>query len=145
MEQSFFCRFIFLHKLSNILNNNSIGLYDIDGPGIFNKLSGPQMKQRKKKVIQRLRTINNDNIKCYICGVTSVDFLNITRFENWVLPTSQKTKQRHNIFRSNLYIDTNSNHPPQILKQLPKYIRIYLMNAKQYTKNPWINMVSTKA
>ena len=44
-----------LNKLSNTVHKNSIGLYRDDGLGVFDKLSGPQIKQRKKKMIKILK------------------------------------------------------------------------------------------
>ena len=44
-----------LNKLSNTVYKNSIGLYRDDGLGVFDKLSGPQIVQRKKKIIKILK------------------------------------------------------------------------------------------
>ena len=44
-----------LNKLSNTAYKNSIGLYRDDGLGVFDKLSGPQIVQRKKKIIKILK------------------------------------------------------------------------------------------
>ena len=41
-----------LNKVSNIIDKNSIGLYRDDGLGLFYNLSGPQIEQRKKKIIK---------------------------------------------------------------------------------------------
>ena len=64
-----------LNKLSNIIDKNSIGLYRDDNLGVFERLSGPKIALRKKKIIK----ISKD------CGlsvtatsnVTSLDFLDI--------------------------------------------------------------------
>ena len=40
-----------LNKLSNIIDKNSIDLYRDDGLGVFDKLSGPQIEKKKKKII----------------------------------------------------------------------------------------------
>ena len=41
-----------LNKLSNVLDKNNISLYRDDGLDVFDKLSGPQIEQRKKEVIK---------------------------------------------------------------------------------------------
>ena len=65
-----------LNKLSNIVVKNSIGLCRVDGLGMFDKLSSPQIEQRKKKIIKTFKdselsiTLTSNN--------TSVDFLHIS-------------------------------------------------------------------
>ena len=44
-----------LNKLSNIIEKNSIGLYRDDSLGVFDKLSGPKIEQRKKKIFKDCR------------------------------------------------------------------------------------------
>ena len=39
-----------LNKLSNTIDKNNIGLYRDDGLGVFDKLSGPQIEKKKKKI-----------------------------------------------------------------------------------------------
>ena len=42
----------FLNKLGSIIDKNCIGLYRNDSLGVFDKLSGPQIEQKKKKIIK---------------------------------------------------------------------------------------------
>ena len=72
MEQRCFC----FEKLSNILDKNSIGLYRDGGLGVLDKLIGPQIEKKEKKIIKI----------CKNCGlsitaktnIASVDFLGLT-------------------------------------------------------------------
>ena len=41
-----------LNKLSNVLDKNNISLCRDDGLDVFDKLSGPQIEQRKMEVIK---------------------------------------------------------------------------------------------
>ena len=104
-----------LNKLSNIIDKNSIGLYRDDGLGMLDKLSGPQIEQKKKKIIK----FSKD------CGLPITLTTNITSAEFLDLTLHLKT-EFHQLFRKPnndpIYIGINSNHPPQILKQLPKSI-----------------------
>ena len=104
-----------LNKVSNIIDKNSIGLYRDDGLGVFLQLSGPQIEQRKKKIIKIFKD-SGLSIKV-TTNITSVDFSDIT--------LSLKTEFYQPFRKPNndsIYIDINSNHPPQRLKQLPKSI-----------------------
>ena len=44
-----------LNKLNNIIDENTIGLYRDNGLGVFDKLSGPQIDQRKRKIIKNFK------------------------------------------------------------------------------------------
>ena len=82
---------------------------------MFDKLSGPQIEQKKKKIIN----IFKDCILSItvITNITFIDFLDLT--------LNLKTQYYQPFRKPNndpIYIDINSNHPPQILKQLPKSI-----------------------
>ena len=65
-----------LNKLSIIVVKNSIGLCRVDGLGVFDKLSSPQIEQKKKNIIKTFKdgelsiTLTSNN--------TSVDFLHIS-------------------------------------------------------------------
>ena len=57
-------------------------------------------------------------------NITSVDFLDLTL--NFKTESHQPSRKPNN---NPIYIDINSNHPPQILKKLPKSI------SKRLSKN----------
>ena len=44
-----------LNKLNNIIDENTICLYHDDGLGVFDKLSGPQIDRRKRKIIKNFK------------------------------------------------------------------------------------------
>ena len=104
-----------LNKLSNIIYKNSIGLYGNDGLGVFDKLSGPQIEQMKKKIIKIFKDCGLSIT--VTTSITSVDFLDLTL--NLKTESYQPSRKPNN---DPIYIDINSNHPPQTLKQLPKSI-----------------------
>ena len=104
-----------LNKLSNIIDKNSIGLYRDDGLGVFDKLYGPQIEQKKKKIIKNFKECGLSIT--VTTNITSVDFLDLTL--NLKTESYQPFRKPNN---GPIYIDINSNHPPQILKRLPKSI-----------------------
>ena len=111
-----------LNKLSNILDKNNIGLYLDNSLGMFDKLSVPQMEQRKKNIMKifkdcRLSIMVTTNI-------TSADLLDLTL--NLKTESYQPFRKSSN---NPIYTDFNSTHPPQLLKQLPKSI------SKRLSKN----------
>ena len=57
-----------LNKLSNVIDKNSIGLYGDDSLGVFDKLSGPQIEKKKKKIIKIFKD----------CGLSITVTTNIT-------------------------------------------------------------------
>ena len=110
-----------LNKLSNIIDKNSIGLYRADGLGMFDKLSGPQI-EKKKKIIKIFKDCGLSIT--VTTNITSVDFLDLTL--NLKTESYQPFRKRNN---NPIYIDINSYHPHQVLKQLPKSI------SKRLSKN----------
>ena len=102
-----------LNKLSNVIDKNSIGLYRNDCLGVFGKLSGPQIEQRKKKIVKI----------CKDCELTITVTTSITLILHLIL--NLETDSYQPLRKANndpIYIDINLNHSPQILKQLPKSI-----------------------
>ena len=95
-----------LNKLSNIIYKNSIGLYGNDGLGVFDKLSGPQIEQMKKKIIKIFKDCGLSIT--VTTSITSVDFLDLTL--NLKTESYQPSRKPNN---DPIYIDINSNHPPQ--------------------------------
>ena len=64
-----------LNKLSNIIDKNSIGLYRDDNFGVFDKLSGPQIEQRKKNITKIFKDCGLSITAT--TNITSADFLNL--------------------------------------------------------------------
>ena len=95
---------------------DSIGLYCDDGLGIFESLSGPQMERKKKNIIKVFK----------MCGLSIIVTTNITS-EDYLDVTFNLKTESYQPFRNNNesnsepeYTDISSNHPQQVLKQLPK-------------------------
>ena len=104
-----------LNKLSNIIDIGSIGLYRDDRLGIFESLFRPQIERKKKNIVKVFKMSGLSIILTTI--ITSVDFLDVTFKLN--TESYQRFRKPNN---GPKYIDISSNHPPQVLKQLPNSI-----------------------
>ena len=100
-----------LNGLANEYGKKSIGLYRDDGLAIFKNTSGPQTQRIRKN-------ITNHGLKITIqTNLKIVNYLDVTfNFTNGSYYPYRKP--------SNLpqYIIIKSNHPPNIIKQLPASI-----------------------
>ena len=104
-----------LSKLSNVIHMNNIGLYRDDGLAIIRKSFGPEMERTRKKVIAIFKT---HGLKVTVdTNSFQKDFLDATFDLN-----SGKFWPYRKPNDSPLYINTRSNHPPSITKQLPHMI-----------------------
>ena len=104
-----------LHQLIDIIPKEDLGLYRDDGLGTVNNLSGPE-KERIKKQIVRIFKINGLNITIKT-NLKTADFLDV-HFD--LTQDIYKPYKKPN--DDPLYINKNSNHPPTIIKQIPKAI-----------------------
>ena len=104
-----------LNNLSEKYGKNNVGLYRDDGLVLLRNASGPQSEWTRKDITrefkkQGLNISISTNLK--ICN-----FLDVTL---------NLTDGTHYLYRKpnneTLYIDTNSNHPPTIIKHLPAAI-----------------------
>ena len=101
-----------LSKLSTKCDKENIGLYRDDGLAAVKNLSGPQT-ERLKKDFQNI--FNENGLKIVIqCNLKVVDYLDVTFNLN---DGSFKPYRKPN--DETIYIDAKSNHPPNIIKQLP--------------------------
>ena len=104
-----------LNNLSEKYGKNNVGLYRDDGLVLLRNASGPQSERTRKDVTREFKkqVLNisiSTNLKiCYFLDVT----LNLT---DGVHSPYRKPNNE------TLYIDTNSNHPPTIIKHLPAAI-----------------------
>ena len=99
-------------KLTNIMDKEGVGLYLDDGLGVFKNISRPETERKKKAIVKAigLSIVVDTNQK-------TVDFLDVTfDLDKNICKPYQKPNN------SPIYINKNSNHPPNILKQLPKSI-----------------------
>ena len=101
-----------LYQLSLKYNKNNIGLYRDDGLAVFKNISGPQAEKIKKH-FQNIFRKNNLNI-IVKCNLKIVDSLDVT------LNLSDSSYRPFHKLNSEInYIHRESNHPPNIIKQLP--------------------------
>ena len=100
-----------LHKLSTQYDKYNIGLYRDDGLAIFKNISGPES--------ERIKSIFKENELDIIieCKKKEVDYLDITINLN-----DGTYKPYHKPDNNIQYINVESNHPPNIIKQIPDTI-----------------------
>ena len=107
--------FIILTRLATIIKKSDCGLYRDDGLVILRNVNGQQIDRTRKNIIKIFKDIGfgidiETNLKV-------VDFLDITfNLNNGIYKPYKKPNDRL------LYINKSSNHPPQIINQLPKII-----------------------
>ena len=65
-----------LHKISNMIDKIDLGLYRDDGLSIFNNLSGPEIKWKKKQIIKAFKGC--DLTITVTTNITTLEFLDIT-------------------------------------------------------------------
>ena len=116
-----------LNKLSNITDEDSIGLYLVDRVGIFENLSGPQIEGKKKSIIKVFKEYGLSII--VTTNIVYVDFLDV-KF-NLKTESYQRFRKPNN---ESKYIDINSKikinlFQNQSRKDYPKYrhLRKYLI------------------
>ena len=110
-----------LHTISTKIDKNDTGLYRDDGLIILRNSNGRTTDQKRKRIIQIFKDIGfqieiETNLK-------KVNFLDVTL--NLTNNTYKPFKKPNDQLR---YVHTSSNHPPQILKQLPASINDRLSN-----------------
>ena len=101
-----------LSQLSISCDKKNLGLYRDDGLAVFKNMSGPQAEKMKKDFQKVFR--NNDLQITITCNLKVVDYLDVTFNLN---DGSYKPYRKPN--DETMYINAQSNHPPNILKQLP--------------------------
>ena len=104
-----------LSELNAIHGDGSIGLYRDDGLGAFNNISGPQADKLRKDIT---KCFKDHGLKITIkTNLKIVNFLDVTfdlssgTYYPYIKPNDTP-----------LYINTRSNHPPNIIRQLPESI-----------------------
>ena len=104
-----------LNLLKTIIRKENVGLYRDDGLGIIRNSSGPEIDRMRKQIIKVFKECGlNIVIKM---NLKTVDFLDV-RF-NLTNNTYEPYRKPNN---EPVYININSNHPLNILKELPKSI-----------------------
>ena len=104
-----------LDKLSNLLGKENVGLYRDDGLAAINSCSGPVLDRTRKNIIALFK---KEGLNITIeTNLAETDFLDVTlnlvtgKYLPYRKPNSDP-----------LYINVKSNHPPTIIKDLPKMI-----------------------
>ena len=104
-----------LSELSAILPKEEIGLYRDDGLGIMKRIGGPEIERRKKKIIEVFKKHNlsitiKTNLKVVQYLDVEFDLIN-NRYKPYRKPNDTP-----------LYVNKFSNHPPNVLRQIPRGI-----------------------
>ena len=110
-----------LSLLSEKFIKENIGLYRDDGLGIFRNINGHQADKIRKE-FHKLFKQHGLSLEIE-CNLKTVNYLDITLDLN---KGTYKPYRKPN--DETLYIDAKSNHPTNILKQLPKSIETRLSN-----------------
>ena len=108
-----------------------IGLYHDDGLACFGYTSGPQADRIRKEFIKIFKEDFNLTITCET-NLKAVNFLDVT-----LNLTTGKYQPYNKPDNNPLYINILSNHPPNIIKNLPQNIskRINTLSADKTTFN----------
>ena len=110
-----------LFQLSNKFDKNNIGLYRDDGLAIFKDINGHEADKIRKEFHQ---LFNKNGLSLEIdCNLKVVNYLDITfNLNNGTYKPFRKPNDE------TLYINAKSNHPQNIIKQLPISIESRLSN-----------------
>ena len=104
-----------LYKLKNVFQNSTFGLNRNDGLAVIKGLSRPEIERLEKNVVK--------NIKDYGLNITIEANLHIV---NYLDVTFDLRKGTYLPYRKSdnppVHINSCSNHPPTVIKQLPKSI-----------------------
>ena len=110
------CGFIGIYLLSQlctIISKNNCGLYREDRLTIQEYINGQQIDQLRKKIIKIFKKIG------FKIGIeTNLKIVNFFDLTFNLINGSYKPYKKPN--NTLLYINKNSNHPPQIIKKLQK-------------------------
>ena len=106
--------FIF-NKLKNVFQNSTFGLYRDDGLAVIKGLSGPEIERLKKNIVKTFKDCGlNITIEANLHTVTYLD-VTFDLGKGVYLPYRKPDNRP-------VYINSCSNHPPTVIKQLPKSI-----------------------
>ena len=104
-----------LSLLSKDINKNHIGLYRDDGLAILKNTSGPAAEKLKKKLQKLFKEKDLDII--VQCNLKITNYLDITlNLNDGSYRPYRKPNEETN------YIHVNSDHPPSIIKEIPRSI-----------------------
>ena len=102
-------------KQAKLLGKENVGLYRDDGLAAINSCSGPVLDRTRKNIIALFK---KEGLNVTIeTNLAETDFLHVT----FKLATEKYFPYRKPN-NDPLYINAKSNHPPAIIKDLPKMI-----------------------
>ena len=104
-----------LSKLSKVIPPSQLGLYRDDGLGMIPNANGPKMDKLRKDIIKIFKN-EGLNVTCE-SNLKETDFLDVT----FNIETAKYYPYRKPNDNPQ-YINTSSNHPPQVIKQIPSTI-----------------------
>ena len=121
----------FLNKFIRLIGRKNLGLYRDDGLITINNSSGPVLVKMRKNIIALFK---NEGLSITIeTNLFETDFIDVT--------FNLATRKSFSFRKSNnqpLYINVKSNHPPNILRDLPSMINKRLSdlscNEEEYEK-----------
>ena len=102
-------------------NQNDVGLHRDDSLGILQNFSGLQNERVRKEIIKTFK----------VCGlsITTKTNLKVVHFLDIELDLINNTYRSYKKPNDKpMYINVNSNHPPNIIKQIPESINKRLSN-----------------
>ena len=120
-----------LNDLSNLIGKNSVSLYRDDGLAVVDNAYGSQMDKIRKQMRDIFQ--KKDLSITTKINLSATDFLGVSfnLSQNTYYPFRKPGNKR-------LYINSKSNHPPTIIKQLPFMINKRLnelsCNKKKFDK-----------
>ena len=104
-----------LNMLSSLIDPDNVGLYRDDGLAVLRNANGHVSDKRRKEIIREFKRIGlNITIQA---NLNIVNFLDVTFDLN-----SGVYQPYHKPNETPMYINVKSNHPQNIIKQLPKTI-----------------------
>ena len=108
------------NKLCKLMNKD-FGLYRDDGLGILRNTTGPEADWKRKSIIK----IFKEYVLSVTCGLNKkiVDFLDV-----WFNLNEQTYEPYRKLNNEPVYINIQSNHPPNIIADIPKAISKRLTN-----------------
>ena len=123
-----------LNNLANKFDKNSVGLYRDGGFVFFTNINRHCSHKIRKEFHQHFRE-NGLSLEI-VCNIKTANYLDITL--NLDTGTKKPYSKRND---KTLYVHPKSNHPANILKQLPISIEIRLSN---HSSNPEIFYETSK-
>ena len=98
-----------------VFQNNTFGLYRDDGLAVIKGLSGPEIVRLEKNVVKTFKDCGlNITIEANLHTVSYLDVTFDLRKDTYLLHRKPVNPP--------VYISNCSNHPPTVIKQLPKSI-----------------------